>query len=117
MFIAFVLVIAPTGNYMTTDKEHLKIVSKEMGLTHKDFYGELANLLNDTPYKRSKDTIKFQFNHKNIEIILGPEGVRELSRSVRLPVTLVTFHLFDFTEEEVSNFIKHFNLKFMKGGG
>lgn len=88
-----------------------------MGITHKDFYGELPNLLNDIPYQHIKDTIKFQINRKNIEIILGPEGFRELGRSMRLPVTVITLHFFDFSEEEVSAFIKHFNLKFMKGGG
>lgn len=88
-----------------------------MGITHKDFYGELPNLLNDIPYQQIKDTIKFQINRKNIEIILGPEGFRELGRSMRLPVTVITLHFFDFSEEEVSAFIKHFNLKFMKGGG
>ena len=81
---------------MKTDKEHPIIVQKEMGITHKDFYGEIPNLLNDIPYHRIEDTITFQVNHKNIEIILGPEGVRELGRSIRLPVTAVTFRFFDF---------------------
>ena len=102
---------------METDKERPIIVQKEMGITHKDFYGELPNLLNDIPYHHIEDTIKFQLNHKNIEIILAPEGFRELGRSIRLPVTFVTFRFFDFSEEEISGFIKHFNLKFMKGGG
>ncbi len=102
---------------MKTEKEQHKIVSKEMGLTHKDFYAELPRLLNDTPYQHSKDTIKFQLNHKNIEILLAPEGVRQLSQSIRLPVTFVTIHFFDFTDDEVNDFIKHFNLVFMKGGG
>ncbi len=102
---------------MEADKEQPTIVQKEMGITHKDFYGELPNLLNDIPYHRIEDTIKFQLNHKNIEIVLDPEGFRELSRSVKLPVTSVTFRFFDFSEVEISNFIKHFNLRFMKGGG
>lgn len=102
---------------MTTDKEQLKIVSKEMGITHKDFYAELPGLLNGNPYQRSEDTIKFQFNHKNMEIILSPEGVRQLGQSIKLPVTFVTFHFFDFTDDEINDFIKRFNLKFMKGGG
>jgi hypothetical protein len=102
---------------MKTDKEQPTIVQKEMGITHRDFYGEIPNLLSDIPYHHIENTIKFQLNRKNVEIILGPEGFRELSRSIRLPVTSVTLRFFDFSEEEVGGFIKHFNLKFMKGGG
>jgi hypothetical protein len=102
---------------MTTDKEQLTIVKKEMGITHKDFYGELPALLNDLPYHHNKDIITFQLNHKNVEIALGPEGVREITRSMRLPVTVVTIRFHDFSEEEIDDFIKRFNLKFMKGGG
>ena len=102
---------------MKTDKEQPKVVQKEMGITHKDFYGEIPNLLNDIPYHHIENTIKFKLNHKAVEIILGPEGVRELGRSIRLPVTFVTLRFFDFSEEEIGGFIKHFNLKFMKGGG
>jgi len=102
---------------MATDKEQLKIVSKEMGITHKEFYAEMPRLLNGTSYQHNKDTITFQFNHKNIEIMLAPEGIRQLSQSIRLPITFVTFHFFDFTDDEMDDFIKHFNLIFMKGGG
>ncbi len=102
---------------MKRDKEQLTIVKKEMGITHRAFYGELPNLLNGRPYQKSKDTINFQLNQKNIEISLGPEGSRELSRSMRLPVTVVTIRFIAFSAEEVSDFIHYFNLKFMKGGG
>lgn len=102
---------------MTTDKEQLKIVRKEMGITHKEFYAELPRLLDGASYQHTNDTITFQFRHKKLEIILAPEGIRQLGQSIRLPVTLVTFHFFDFTDEEISAFIRHFNLIFMKGGG
>ena len=102
---------------MGTDKEKPTIIIKEMGITHKDFYAELPNLLNDIPYQQSKETVKFQLNGKNIEIILGPEGCRQLGRSVRLPVTFITLCFFDFSEDEINCFIKHFNIRFMKGGG
>ena len=102
---------------MEIGKEQITIVKKEMGITHKDFFGELPVLLHSIPYHHSKDIITFQLNHKNVEIILGPEGVREITRSVRLPVTVVTIRFLDFSAEEVSKFIKRFNLRFMKGGG
>ena len=93
------------------------IVKKEMGITHKDFYAELPNLLKDIPYQHNEGVVKFQLNGKKVEIIIAPEGVRKLGLSVQLPVTVVTLRFFDFSKEAIESFIKHYNLKFMKGGG
>jgi len=102
---------------MDREEEQVTTVEKEMGITHKDFYAELPNLLNDTPYRQCEDIIKFERNGKKIEIILGPERVRELGPSFRLPVTPITLQFFEFSKEEIGDFIRLFNLKFMKGGG
>jgi hypothetical protein len=102
---------------METERGQPAVIKKEMGITHKDFYAELPNLLGDIPYQRSEETTRFELDGKLVEITLGPEGVRELGHSVRLPVTAVVLRFFAFSEEEVSDFIGHFNLKFMKGGG
>jgi len=102
---------------MATERAQPTVVKKEMGITHKDFYAELPALLDKIPYQQTKDTISFQLNGKNMEIVLGPEEVREIGRSVRLPVTFVTLHFYDFSEEEMGDFVRHFNLRFMKGGG
>jgi hypothetical protein len=102
---------------MDKDLGPVTTVEKEMGITHRDFYKELPNLLDGIPYRQDDDTIKFQINNRTIEITLGPERVRELGLSIRLPVTPVALRFFEFPEEEISEFIKHFNLKFMKGGG
>lgn len=102
---------------MKTERAQLTVIEKEMGITHKDFYDGLPNLLNDIPYHQNEGTIKFQLDGKNLEIILAPEKVRELGQSMRLPVTLVTLRFFGFPEEKISGFIKRFDLQFMKGGG
>jgi len=102
---------------MEARREQPTIVKKEMGITHKDFYAELPALLNDIPCQQIEDTISFQLNGKSIEIALGPEEVRQIGRSVRLPVTLVEIRFFAFSEEEIRDFVRHFNLRFMKGGG
>ena len=102
---------------MPTPKVLPTIVKKEMGITHKEFYGEIPALLEGIPYDQGKDTIKFQLDHKNVEITIGPQGARHLGQSVTMPITPVTLCFFDFTNDEVSRFIKHFNLKYMKGGG
>ena len=102
---------------MATDKEQATIVKKEMGITHKEFYDELPRLLSGIPYLQGEDSIKFQLNGKNIEITLGPEESRLLGRSMCLPTTLVKIRFSGCPEEQIAAFIKHFNLRFMKGGG
>ncbi|TNF48263.1 MAG: hypothetical protein EP304_06250 [Deltaproteobacteria bacterium] len=102
---------------MNTERNQVTTIEKEMGITHKDFYAELPKLLNNSPYQQSGDTISFRHKGKDIEISLGPEGVRKVGPSVRLPVTGITLRLFGFSEKEIRGFIDHFNLKFMKGGG
>lgn len=102
---------------MTGETAQQKTVRKEMGITHKDFYAELPVLLENIPYRQHQDTISFQLHGKNVEIILGPELLRELGPTVRLPVTVVTLRFHAFTEQEVRDFVGHFNLRFMKGGG
>ena len=102
---------------MDAEKKQLTTVNKEMGITHKDFFTVLPNLLEGIPYQQTDENVTFQLGGKIIEIVLGPEGFRELGRSLRLPVTHVTIHFFDFSEEEVDDFIKRFNLKYFRGGG
>ncbi|MDT8419743.1 MAG: hypothetical protein RQ754_04875 [Desulfuromonadales bacterium] len=102
---------------MTAARPQRTIVRKEMGITHREFYAKLPELLGDTPYQRDGQVIRFQRNGKTIEISLGAEGFRELSRSIRLPVTPVSICFFDFDEAAISSFIEYFNLRFLKGGG
>ena len=102
---------------MNAERVDVTTIKKEMGITHKDFYAELPNLLNGAPSDQSEETVKFQVKGKNIEISLAQESFREIGPSVRLPVTLVTLKFFSFTTEEIDEFIRYFNLKFMKGGG
>ncbi len=57
---------------MKTESAQPTDVKKEMGITHKDFYAELPVLLDNIPYQQTEDTIRFQLNGKNMEIVLGP---------------------------------------------
>ena len=102
---------------MKTERAQLTTVKKEMGITHKDFYAEFPHLLVDIPYHQSEGTIRFELNGKHMEIVLDPEEVRQIGHSVRLPVTFVEIRFYGFSEEEISDFVRHFNLRFMKGGG
>ncbi len=102
---------------MPTGQGQLTVVKKEMGITHKDFYAELPALLGDVPFRKNGEAIACLLDGKRIEIMLGAEEVRHLGRSMRLPVTVVTLCFLDFSAQEINDFVRHFNLRFMKGGG
>lgn len=99
------------------DTDKVTLVRKEMGITHQEFYTGLPNLLAGAPCRRSGNSIHFLFEGRPVEITLAPQGVRELGRSVRMPVTPLTMRLYDFPRDAVERFVKLFNLRFMKGGG
>ena len=102
---------------MQTSQNEPITITKEMGLTHQEFYEKLPRLLKEIPYQQANHTIQFQLHGKEVEISLGPEGVRELSKTARLPVTFVTLRFFGCLEAEIKAFVDHFNLRFLKGGG
>ena len=64
---------------MEPEREQPTDVKKEMGITHKDFYAELPALLDRIPYQQTEDTIRFQLNGKNMEIIIINESFFNIS--------------------------------------
>jgi hypothetical protein len=98
-------------------RQQVTTIHKDMGITHSDFYRELSQLLEGIPCQQQAGTTTFRFFGKTVQIVVGPELVRELGPSVKLPSTRVTLHLFNFAETEVTDFVRLFNLRFMKGGG
>jgi len=93
----------------------MKIV-REMGYTHADFFRLLPNAMGETPYKIDGLTVTGQLETGTVTITLGPEGERKLVLVV-LPRTEITFEYSDVSNEERSDFIKYFDLRFMKGLG
>lgn len=102
---------------MSAEKERVTTITKEMGFGHKEFYDGLPRLLKGISYRQDENRVGFQIEGKDIEITLGPEGSRQLTPSMSLPVTLVTLNFSDCSTTQIDAFIKHFNLCFLKGGG
>jgi hypothetical protein len=99
------------------NQKKFSVITKEMGLTHRDFFLTLPRLLKDTPYTYSNHIVSFQVNGKKVEIELAPEGVRKLSSSFSLPCTQIEIRFFEFSPKEIEDFIHEFNLRFLRGGG
>jgi len=94
-----------------------KIICKEMGLTHQEFFVELPRLLAGEPFSCEGSRVCFHFAGKRVEIALGQEVKRVLSRSMQIPVTPVKISLYSFSAEEQESFLERFTRIFFKGGG
>jgi len=99
------------------NKKRFSVISKEMSLTHRDFFLTLPRLLKDTPYTYSNHIVSFQVNGKHVEIQLAPEKIRKLSSTVSLPFTRIEIKCYEFSPKESEDFIHDFNLRFLRGGG
>ena len=92
-------------------------ITKEMGLTHTDFYAKVPELLEGIPFREEEDHISFALGDGRVEIHLGPEQERLLGPSIKMPYTMVTLDFVDCLETRIDKFLRHFKLTFMRGGG
>ena len=93
----------------------LKIV-REMGYTHDDFFRLLPGAMGDYKYVVSGTTVSCQIGSGQLTITLGPEGERRLVLVV-IPQTEIVFDFENVEEAERQEFLRHFDLRFMKGLG
>ena len=89
---------------------------KEMGYTHADFFRLLPRAMGSTSYEIHDRTIQCQLPPGTLKITLGEERERRMGLVV-IPCTTVTFEYDQVPEEIRTNFIKYFELRFMKGLG
>lgn len=91
--------------------------SRDMGLTHADFWRYLPAAVGTNRWKRISDTaVKVYIGSGRLLIDLGPEGERRIA-NIRLPRTEVKFLFHEVTPEEQTAFLTYFDLRFQRGGG
>ena len=90
--------------------------TKEMGVSHAEFFSVLPRLLGRDEYQVRGNTVVHEHDGKCIRFTLGPELQREIA-SIRLPVTRIEVSLDGFSEPEQREFMKRFDLRFRRGGG
>ena len=96
--------------------ESHKVVSKEMGITHKDFFRTIENAIGDTKLRVLDSGVILHSQNSKLEILLGPERERKIGL-LRFPITDVIFHFHGYSGASVKKIIKRFDLRFKRGGG
>ena len=90
--------------------------SRDMGITHRDFFRTLPAALAATPYiVRGRDVI-VNDDARRLVISLSPEGRRRIA-ALSLPTTQVHFTFSGYSSQDVDRFMARFDRAFQRGGG
>ena len=92
-------------------------VSKEMGVSHREFFRILPRVLAGVAHAIEGRRIVAESAGRRLEIQLSEEGERRLSPVVAMPVTRVELDFSGYSEAERSAFLARFEREFFKGGG
>ena len=90
--------------------------SREMGLTHADFWRLLPRAMGKHHYDIQGDVVNATLHDGALHITLGPTQIRRIAL-LALPYSVVSFSFEGVTEEQQLAFKAHFDLYFQRGGG
>jgi len=90
--------------------------SREMGLTHDDFWRLLPRAMGEHAYERRGDSVQARVNNGQLDISLGPAMERRIAL-LCIPYSEVSFRFSGVSETEQQAFKAHFDLHFQRGGG
>lgn len=98
------------------DKLPVIAYSREMGLTHADFWRLLPKAMGAHPYTIDGDVVHATVDGGQLVITLGQPEVRRIAL-LRLPYSVVSFTFTGLEESLQLAFKAHFDLHFQRGGG
>jgi len=90
--------------------------SKEMGVTHADFFRLLPSAMGDHPYRIDKHTVHGQIAQGTVIIKIGEQQVRRIAL-MAIPFANVSFSYRGVSRDQLTAFTAHFDLRFQRGGG
>ena len=90
--------------------------SREMGLTHDDFWRLLPRAMGEHSYDRQGDEVHASVHNGSLRIHLGPTQQRNIAL-LSIPYSVVAFRFEGVTTEQQQAFKTHFDLHFQRGGG
>jgi len=90
--------------------------SKEMGLTHVDFFRLLPRAMGDHSYNIEGMKVLGELAGGSVTIELGEQQVRRIAL-MAIPFAEVSFTFDGVSEDERTEFMRYFDLRFQRGGG
>lgn len=90
--------------------------SREMGLTHDDFWRLLPRAMGEHEYDIQGDQVFAKVHEGKLTISLGPTQERRIAL-LCLPYSVVTFLFSGITKAQQLEFKAHFDLHYQRGGG
>ena len=90
--------------------------SRDMGITHSDFFRTLPAALARTPYIVQGHDIIITEGTRRLVITLSPEGRRRIA-ALSLPTTQAHFTFSGYSQQDIDRFMAHFDRAFQRGGG
>ena len=91
-------------------------LTREMSITHKDFFRLLPRAVNGAPVTRDGNQAHIATGAGRVKITLAPESVRKLGL-MEFPVTPVSIEFDGFNPAEQTAFLSRFDLAYQRGGG
>jgi hypothetical protein len=89
---------------------------QEMGITHREFFRLLPNALGSADFRVDGGHIILGGDERHIAITLSPEGERRIAL-LTIPVTHVEIAFHGYTDAEVEDAMRRFDMHFQRGGG
>ena len=96
--------------------ENFVLLTKDMGLSHREFFASLATLAREVPCRVSDSGATLAYDSGKIHIALGPESQRQLGL-MKLPQTWVSLEFHNLSKAQRALFLERFDLAFQRGGG
>lgn len=91
-------------------------ITREMGISHADFFRVFPAVIDHRPFERLPDGIAYADGGRRLAVTLSPESRRRIGM-LELPVTSVAFLFDGHTSEQVDAFMARFDRHFHRGGG
>ena len=90
--------------------------SKEMGVSHADFFRLLPRAMGDVSFEVEGKTVTAELPGGSLTIVIGTEQVRRIAL-MAIPYAEVSFTFEGVAEDVRTEFMKYFDLRFQRGGG
>ena len=91
-------------------------LTREMSITHRDFFRLLPRAVNGAPVTRRGNQADIATGAGQVRITLAPESVRKLGL-MEFPVTQITIEFNGFSQTQQAAFLARFDLAYQRGGG